>query len=433
MTAALPERAGWAGERRLLDALVARTREARLSLDEESALRDTCWAMGQDVRLREDLRFRPTPWQRWILAEAFLANDAVYDELVRERRPALDLIGTLAALDKVLHRRCMLCTADPRLVIDGDRVRLSARELTTLPLVEDTVLELERYITHLPVHTLRAAAASEPAGQWGKRAQEQVIETVGWVKVTLPGRKLSRRMFVGRVEGHSMDDGKSGLTDGGYAVFELWPSGSQQNTNVLVRGAFTDPETGSYAVKKYVADPRDEEGRHQRISLVSLNADKVRFPPIELVPRDDSVVTVVAKVVQALSPEEFARQPKPPRRRGRQDLASPTALEEIATRMGEQVSRFFGEAPSPTPEDEATGIGWKTEVVCLDAASGGLHLELGPLLGLWSFVKRLRVEGLEWEGAVLASNARLRATRIGVPPASGPWRWTAADFEDDPD
>ena len=101
----------------------------------------------------------------------------------------------------------------------------------------------------------------------------EVIETLGWLRVSV-GRMLNRRMFVAQVEGKSMDDGRSGLVDGGYAVFELWPSGTRQFLNVLVRGAFSDPETGSYAVKKYVADERDEEGRHRRIALVSLNPDK---------------------------------------------------------------------------------------------------------------------------------------------------------------
>lgn len=59
-----------------------------------------------------------------------------------------------------------------------------------------------------------------------------------------------------------------------------------------MRGAFSDPETGNYAVKKYVGDPRDEEGRHNKVSLVSLNPNKERYPNIELQPEDDDGVTV---------------------------------------------------------------------------------------------------------------------------------------------
>ena len=57
-------------------------------------------------------------------------------------------------------------------------------------------------------------------------------------------------MFVARIVGNSMDDGRSGLVNSRYAVFELWPTGSRQGLIVLARGSFSDPETGSYAVKK---------------------------------------------------------------------------------------------------------------------------------------------------------------------------------------
>ena len=92
---------------------------------------------------------------------------------------------------------------------------------------------------------------------------------------------------------------------------------------MLVRGSFTDPETGSYAVKKYVGDVRDVEGRHQRITLVSLNPDKTRYPDIELEVAHEDDITVVARVVQPLSSDEYARHPKPPRRPGRRNLTDP--------------------------------------------------------------------------------------------------------------
>ena len=71
--------------------------------------------------------------------------------------------------------------------------------------------------------------------------------------------------------------------------------------------------------------------------------------------------------------------------------------------------------------------------MCLEAEAGGLHVEVGPLVGLWSFVKQLRVRGSSWEACALASNLRLRPVRITVAPATGPWRWEAVGFEDDPD
>jgi hypothetical protein len=423
----------WFGARRSFDALVERVRGSRLSFDDVGLLRDSHWHLGEDALLRDDNRFRMTPWQRWILSETFLANDALCARLHHERRSAVVLESALAELDEVVRRRCVVCAADPRLVVEHGEVRLSARELTDQPLLEQTVGELERYVTHLPLHSLRAAAASEPAGEWGPRAQEQVIDTLGWVKVEFPGRRLTPMMFVAQIAGRSMDDGRSGLVDGCYAVFELWPSGTKQNLNVLVRGAFTDPETGSFAIKKYVADVRGADGRHQRVKLVSLNPDRDRFPDIELESARDDDVTVVAKVVHALTPRDFARLPRPRERRGRRDIVSGEAHADIARQLEEHVERFFESDPIPSPGEAPRTDHWATTLVCLDAAAGGLHVEVGPLRGLWSFVKRLRASGSAWDVVVPASNLRERPTRIAVPAASGPWRFSAIDFEDDPD
>lgn len=423
----------WASTRSSFDPLVEHASSSRLSFEEAELLRDSHWSLGEDARLREDIRFRPTPWGRWIPTMAYLANDAVFKHLHREPRNRSQLEDLLAELDRLVARRCVFCPGDPRFVLQGGTIRLSARELTSQPLVEREVTDLEKYVTHLPVHSLRAAAASQPAGEWGPNAQEQAIATLGWVQVTLD-RKLTPRMFVAQIEGKSMDDGRSGLVDGGFAVFELWPAGTKQLLSVLVRGAFADPETGGYSVKKYVADPRDEEGRHRRITLVSLNPDKHRYPDIELdVERDDDV-TVVAKVVQALSPDQFVRRPRPLRRPGRRDLASTEVLAEIADDLQAHTARFFDEVPIVDEvEAERVRRGWHADLVCLAAEAGGLHIEVGPLVGLWSFVKQLRVSGRDATAIVLASNVRLRPERTAVPPAAGPWTWQAVGYEDDAD
>ena len=232
-----------------------------------------------------------------------------------------------------------------------------------------------------------------------------------------------------------MDDGRSGLVDGGFAVFELWPKGTKQHLRVLARGAFTDPETGSYAVKKYVGDTRDEEGRHHEIKLVSLNPDKERYPDILLKVEEEDDITVVAKVITALAPEDFARKPKPMRRPGRRDLDSDEAVEKIHTRLAESADRFFEREAAESIEDAPKPETWNTQLVCLDADNGGLHVEIGPLNGLWGFIKKLNVrrkDGGE-SALILGSNARLRPVQVSVPPASGPWSWEAVGFEDDDD
>lgn len=415
------------------DALVTRLTESPTTFSERELLEPSHWSLGEDARLREDLRFRETPWGRWMLAEDLVANDAVYRWLHAEKRGSMALDAALKRAGEVFGRRCVFCADDPRFVLRQDELHLAASELSRQPVVEDAVGDLEKYRTHLPLHSLRAAAASEPAGEWGKRAQHQVIETLGWVRVSLPGRRLNDRMFIAAIQGHSMDDGKSGLVDGGYAVFELWPSGTKQNLSVLVRGAFSDPETGSYAVKKYVADQRDAEGRHNKVSLVSLNPNKERYPNIELEPQEDDDISVVAKVVQALKADDYERRPKAKRHVGRRNLTG----DEQVTRLGRRVASFFdGSAPDPDDEDTAAteSAGWQARLVCLDVAAGGLQLEVGPLEGLPPFVKKLRVVGShEWDGFVLAANARTRPARVPVRPGTGPWRWEAVGFEEEQD
>jgi len=49
-------------------------------------------------------------------------------------------------------------------------------------------------------------------------------------------------------------------------------------------------------------------------------------------------------------------------------------------------------------------------------------------------VKKLRVVGTgDWDGMLLAANARTRPARVRVRPGMGPWRWEAAGFEDEQD
>jgi hypothetical protein len=265
------------------DEVVERFAQSNTSFSEAEALKSSHWDMGEDALLREDIRFRPTPYGRWILSDTLLANDALYLGFMRGLHAERSLDEALEELGEIARRRCTFCPADDRFVLSDGRLRLSAKELTGRPLLEDDITELAKYQTHLPVHSLVAAAASEPAGEWGNQAQEDVVEPLGWVRVQLPkGGQLNRGMFVAQIKGHSMDDGRSGLVDGGFAVFEFWPTGTKQNMRVLARGSFSDPETGSYAVKKYVGDTRDEKGRHHEIKLVSLNPDKDRYPDIIL-------------------------------------------------------------------------------------------------------------------------------------------------------
>lgn len=410
----------------IFDRIVERYAGASVSFTEHEAL-GQLWAHGEDCYLREDLRFRKTPWGRWILSEAILANDTIYSDLHARERSAIALDEAVATVAGHFGRPATFCSGDPRFVLRNDQIRLSASELSDNPVVEDADPS-DQFTTHLPLHTLKAAAASRPMGEWGKAARDQNVETIGWIPVNLHGRRLNERMFVAQVEGHSMDDGRSGLRDGGYAVFELWPAGSKQLLNVLVRGAFHDPETGSYAVKKYVADERDEEGQHSRVALVSLNPDKERYPDIVLDPQDDGEVAVVAKVVQALASDDFMRRPKPQRRAGRRALTGHEAMRNVGRNLAERLESFFDSTPSHSDEESGDGnelAAWSGRLVCLDPADGGVCLEVGPLGQIAPLVAKLCVVGTLRRSYLLPANARARPERVPVQPGDGPWRWEA--------
>ena len=121
----------------MLDPCRERLLAAWFSESEQELLRTGCWDFGQDVRLREDLRFRPTPWGRWVLAEQYLGNTFVYETLRAGGLPERSVDGLLAELAETVGRRCVLCPSDPRLVVRKGLVRLAASELSQQPLVED--------------------------------------------------------------------------------------------------------------------------------------------------------------------------------------------------------------------------------------------------------------------------------------------------------
>ena len=409
------------------DSLVERFAKERTSFTEEDALKHGFWDKGEEARLREDFRFRRTPGGRWMISEHLLANDELRKLFTRKHRSSLPFEAGLNELGSVGGRNLVFCPADQRFVLEGENLRLSEQELTDSLLAEEA-LELEKYVTHLPIRNLEAVAASEPKGEWGANAQEEMGDILGWVRVQMPGLVLSDRMFVARIKGHSMDDSRHGIVDGSYSLFELWPVGTRQGKIILVRGSFHDPETGNYAVKKYVADQRDEEGCHGRITLVSLNPDKERYPDIELNPEDDQAVVVIAQHVESLSGHQYGREPKPvkPIRSGQRNLNQ----DYVKGRLKKRVEQIFG-APEERKND-GTMVQEESHLVCLDFEAGGLHVETKPLKWLPNFIKKITIQaGGKDQSVVLGSNLKNLTWRQIVPPSRDGYSFTAPDFEDD--
>jgi len=407
------------------DSVVDKFSKLNTSFTEEEALKSTFWDRGEEARLREDLRFRRTPGGRWTLSDRLLANNELYSLFHRKGKSSISFEEALSELGESGNKSWVFCRADKRFVLDDDSLRLSDSELSNKMMSEEAV-EDEKYATHLPIHSLEAVAASEPAGEWGPQSQEEMVETLGWVKVSLPGQKLNDRMFVARIKGSSMDDGRSGLVDGSYGVFELWPAGTRQNKIVLVRGAFKDPETGTYALKKYMADTRDEEGVHHRIALVSLNPDKEKYPDIILAPEEDDLVKVFAQFITSLSSRQYARRPKPIKKPGRRNLDP----NHVANQMRKRIDVLFEKevAGKPGCQRQETQI----RLVCLDFESGGLHVETDPQTWLPNFVRKVVLEADAGSWTVLGANLKnLRWRQEVSPSTTGGYKWTAPGFEDD--
>jgi hypothetical protein len=123
---------------------------------------------------------------------------------------------------------------------------------------------------------------------------------------------------------------------------------------------------------------------------------------------------------------------------GRRTVGGAAGLAEQGSRLERRIATFFDGAPSDPDDDEEVvdpaEPGWSPRFVCLDVTAGGLHLDVGPLRGLPSFVKKLRLIGTaEWDALVLAANARERSTRTPILPGKGPWRWEAVGFEEETD
>lgn len=85
--------------------VLARLIDSSVTLKESDLLRPSHWELGQDARLREDLRFRQTPWGRWMRAEDLLGNDALHRELHAQRRGSANLNESLDVVGGLFGRK----------------------------------------------------------------------------------------------------------------------------------------------------------------------------------------------------------------------------------------------------------------------------------------------------------------------------------------
>ncbi len=156
--------------------------------------------------------------------------------------------------------------------------------------IEDARARSGRFVTHLPLYSLKAAAGYFGAGE--------EVEPEGWIDASDIGH-LDEDLFVARAIGCSMEPL---IRSGDLCVFRAKPKGSRQGRIVLVqyRGP-SDPETGgAFTVKRYRSTKAlagEDEWRHEEIVLEPLNGD---YQPIVLRADAEGAVQLVAEFVRVL-------------------------------------------------------------------------------------------------------------------------------------
>jgi SOS-response transcriptional repressor LexA len=152
-------------------------------------------------------------------------------------------------------------------------------------------LEIQPYVTHVPLFSLRAAA--------GKLGEEMESAEEDWVRLP-EGVHSAPDLFVAHVTGRSMEPR---IPDGSLNLFRFRPSGSRQGKILLIQRFGIVDETAQYTVKRYTSqktflspDQSDEpQWRHERIRLEPLNPE---FEAWDVGPEDFAVVAEWLRVIE---------------------------------------------------------------------------------------------------------------------------------------
>jgi SOS-response transcriptional repressor LexA len=150
--------------------------------------------------------------------------------------------------------------------------------------VEDT--EVQRFATHLPLFSLRAAA--------GGLSDEMLSEAEDWVPAP-EGMHLSPDLFVAHVEGQSMEPR---IPHGSLNLFRLHPVGSRQGKILLIERFGVLDESARYTIKRYTSRKvatGEDEWHHEQIRLEPLNPE---FEPWDVDPEGFAVVAEWLRVIE---------------------------------------------------------------------------------------------------------------------------------------
>ncbi len=233
-----------------------------------------------------------------------LLNDPAKDHSWVRMRPRFDDIAdpddaeVLAALEDDIRNRAAEMGAEAYLasledslsnvVRVGERQRVSVdsftRVLDQLYSKHVEPVEVKRYVTHLPLYTLAAAA--------GKLGEEMEVEPEDWVPAPEGMRHLDRDLFVAHVVGRSMEPR---IPDGSLNLFRFHPVGSRVGKIVLVQRFGVLDETARFTVKRYTSEWKKDEREHERIRLEPLNPE---YEAWDVGPEDFAVVAEWIRVIE---------------------------------------------------------------------------------------------------------------------------------------
>jgi SOS-response transcriptional repressor LexA len=147
-------------------------------------------------------------------------------------------------------------------------------------------IAVERFRTHVPLYSLRAAA--------GGLGEEMESAAEDWVRAP-EGMRLDPAVFAAHVVGRSMEPR---IPDGSLNLFRLNPVGSRQGKILLIQRFGVTDESALYTVKRYTSrkvSTGEDEWRHERIRLEPLNPE---FEAWDVEPRDFAVVAEWLRVLE---------------------------------------------------------------------------------------------------------------------------------------
>jgi len=177
-------------------------------------------------------------------------------------------------------------------------LRISEREQVPVVNPERTLQRLfdqhvdnsvRRYVTHLPVYSLRAAAT-----RFGEAAE---VEEIEWLRAP-EGLRVTENMFIAQVVGRSMEPL---IPDGSYCIFRSPVVGSRQNRRLLIQEIKGAGSSSAFTIKRYTSRKQqssEDEWQHESIRLEPLNPE---FEAFELAPDVfEERYRVIAEFVQVL-------------------------------------------------------------------------------------------------------------------------------------